>query len=131
MVATISNYWILTAYDGSCWIQSYSMPNPGNSAVSFPKKSTTIVSTLWNGDRAFVTPTVKSKLGAVSWEITEASATLAVYNQLTDYMDNHRKITITDHIGQTVTGYFTDVDKVMTLTGIDQLLIIKCGFIPL
>ena len=121
--------WSYIVYDGRCWCGSGSFPNPGNSSVSVPTKSTHKVIELWDGDQAIITPSVNFRNEPITWEITEASSTVAIYNTLNDFNKNHRKLTITDHVNNTYTGYFDSIEKIITLSGSTQRYILKCTFI--
>ncbi len=128
-MATTKN-WTLEVYDGASWISSDTLPNPGNKSVEVPKTSTHKVYDLVDGSRGFVTPQTKFTNGGIEFEITEYSSSTSIISQINNYVENHYKVTITDHVGNTVTGYFDSMRKIMTLSGRTQRYVLVCSFIP-
>jgi len=122
--------WTLQVYDGSSFIETYKIPNPGNRGVTVGATSNQKVIQLWDGSRVFVSPQTKSSNDVFDFEITEASSTQALYLKLKDYVSNQRRIVMTTHTGEKFTGYFTSVKKSYTLSGKDQKYTITISFTP-
>jgi hypothetical protein len=120
-----TEHWIVT-YDG----QTFYMPNPGNQSVQTGVKSNHRVVSLIDGSKAFISPQVLSTNEAFNFEITEASATMNDYGVLKSLIDDHTKVMIRTHTGQTFTGYFDSLGKTYTLSGRNQRYIFNVSFIP-
>ena len=124
------NTWTLTVQDGTCWIQTYQMPNPGNQSVESPVRSTKNVVVLHDGSKAFVGPATKYTREPISFEITEYSSNKTMYDQFEDYVINHRRIIMVTHDAFTYTGYFMNSSPVKTLSGSTQRYVLKLTFEP-
>jgi len=102
------------------WVADGQIPRPINE-IEFPTISNSQIISLYNGDQAMYIPSVKTRKGQLSYDISPFGMDASMRAKIQGYIDNNTGIKITLHTGEKIEGFIMNLVKKYASTGANQV----------